>query len=165
MDGGTWWAAVHGVAESRTRLSDFTFTFHFHALEKEMATPSSVCAWRIPGTGEPGGLPSMGSHRVGHDWSDLAAAAAATILHIRSTELIHFTDGYRFPLTNISWILPQPSPWRWPLCTLSLTSVFFDSTYEWEHTIFVFLPLTYFTLHNTLTIHLCCCLNAISNVI
>ena len=77
MNGGAWWAAVHGVAKSRTWLSDFTFTFHFHALEKEMATHSSVLAWRIRGTGEPGGLPSMGSHRVGHDWSDLAAAAAA----------------------------------------------------------------------------------------
>ena len=64
MDGGAWWAAVHGVATSRTRLSDFSFTFHFHALEKEMATHSSVLAWRIPGTGEPGGLPSIGSHRV-----------------------------------------------------------------------------------------------------
>ena len=80
MGGGAWWAAVHGVAKSRTRLSDLTFTFHFHALEKEMATHSSVLAWRIPGTGEPGGLPSMGSHRVGHDWSDLAAAAA--YLHV-----------------------------------------------------------------------------------
>jgi len=77
MDGGAWRAAVHGVAKSRTRLSSFTFTFHFHALKKEMATHSSVLAWRIPGTGEPGGLPSMGSHRVGHDWSNLAAAAAA----------------------------------------------------------------------------------------
>ena len=67
IDGGAWEAAVHGVAKSRTQLSDFTFTFHFHALEKEMATHSSVLAWRIPGTGEPGGLPSMGSHRVGHD--------------------------------------------------------------------------------------------------
>ena len=76
MDGGAWWAAVHGVVRSRTQLSDFTFTFHFHAWEKEMATHSSVLAWRIPGTGEPGGLPSMGLHRVGHDWSDLAAAAA-----------------------------------------------------------------------------------------
>ena len=76
MDGGAWKAAVHGVDEGRTRLSDFTFTFPFHALEKEMATHSSVLAWRIPGTGESGGLPSMGSHRVGHDWSDLAAAAA-----------------------------------------------------------------------------------------
>ena len=64
---------------SRTRLSDFTFIFHFHALEKEMATHSSVLAWRIPGTGEPGGLPSMGSHRVGHDWHDLAGAAAAVL--------------------------------------------------------------------------------------
>ena len=62
-----WWAAVHGIAKSQTRLSDFTFTFHFHALEKEMATDSSVLAWRIPGTGEPGGLPSVGSHRVRHD--------------------------------------------------------------------------------------------------
>ena len=67
MDGGAWWAAVHGVTKSWTRLSDFTFTFHFHALEKEMATHSSVLAWRIPGTWEPGGLLSMGSHRVGHD--------------------------------------------------------------------------------------------------
>ena len=67
VDGGAWKAAVHGVSKSRTRLSDFTFTFHFYALEKEMATHSSVLAWRIPGMGEPGGLPSMGSHRVGHD--------------------------------------------------------------------------------------------------
>ena len=67
MDRGAWWAAVQGVAKSCARLSDFTFTFHFHALEKEMATHSSVLAWRIPGTREPGGLPSMGSHRVGHD--------------------------------------------------------------------------------------------------
>ena len=74
MDGGAWWATVHGVAKSWKRLSDFTLTFHFHALEKEMATHSRVVAWRIPGTGEPGGLLSMGSHRVGHDWSDLAAA-------------------------------------------------------------------------------------------
>ena len=66
-DGGAWWAAVHGVTKSQTRLSDFTFTFHFHALEKEMATHSSVLAWDSPGTVEPGGLPSMGSHRVGHD--------------------------------------------------------------------------------------------------
>ena len=77
MDGGPWWAAVHGVAKSQTWLGDFTFTSHFYALEKEMATYSTVLAWRIPGTGEPRGLPSTGSHRVGHDWSDLAAAAAA----------------------------------------------------------------------------------------
>ena len=67
MDGGAWKAAVHGVAEGRARLSDFTFTFHFQALEKEMASHSSVLAWRIPGMGEPSGLPSMGLHRVGHD--------------------------------------------------------------------------------------------------
>ena len=67
MDGGAWWAAVDGVAKSQVRLSNFTFTFHFHALEKEMAAHSSVPAWRIPGTGEPAGLLSMGSHRVRHD--------------------------------------------------------------------------------------------------
>ena len=88
MDAGAWWAAVHEVAISRTWLSDFTFTFHFHALEKEMATHSSFLAWRIPGTGEPGGPPSMGSHRAGHDWSDLAAAAADSMLMI---------------ITNLAW--------------------------------------------------------------
>ena len=77
MDGGARWAAVHSVTKSRTGLHDITFTFHFHALEKEMATHFSILAWRIPGMGDPSGLPSMGSHRVGHDWSDLAAAAAA----------------------------------------------------------------------------------------
>ena len=81
MDRGAWWAAVHGVAKSWTRLSNFTLTFHSHALEKEMATHSSILAWRIPGTGEHGGLPSLGSHRVGHDLSDLAAAAAK---HLRT---------------------------------------------------------------------------------
>ena len=82
LRGGAWEAAVHAVSKSRTWLSDFTFTIHFHALEKEMATHSSDIAWRIPGTGEPGGLPSMGLHRVGHDWSDLAAAAACYISHV-----------------------------------------------------------------------------------
>ena len=80
MDGGAWWAAVRGITRSRTWLSDFPFTVHFHALEKEMATHSSVLAWRIPGTAEPGGLLSVGSHRVRHDWSDLAAAAAGSFL-------------------------------------------------------------------------------------
>ena len=96
MDRGAWWAAVHGVAKSQ-RLSDFTFTFHFHALEKEMATHSSVLAWRIPGMGEPGGLPSMGLHRVGHDWSDLAAAVAAT--HI--SELILLKLYNNFCISNL----------------------------------------------------------------
>ena len=89
MDGGAWWAAVHRVAKSRTRLSDFTFTFHFRALEKEMATHFSVLAWRIPGTGEPGGLPSMGLHRVGHDSSDLAAAAVINHLLLVNSSLCY----------------------------------------------------------------------------
>ena len=83
------------VAESRTQLSDFTFTFYFHALEKEMATHSSVLAWRIPGIGEPGGLPSLGSHRVGHDWSDLAAAAEAVLkstVNVKSRAACHAAD-------------------------------------------------------------------------
>ena len=79
MDGGAWWVTVHGVTKSWTGLSYFTFSFHSHALEKEMATHSSVLAWRIPGTEEPGGLLSMGLHRIGHDCSDLAAAAAVVI--------------------------------------------------------------------------------------
>ena len=93
MDRGAWWAAVHGVARSWTWLSDFTFTFHFPALEKEMATHSSVLAWRIPGTGKPGGLLSVGSHRVGHDWSDSAAAAAAAEI-IMLSELSQRKDKY-----------------------------------------------------------------------
>ena len=88
MEGWPWWAAVHGVTKSRTQLSNFTFTFHFYALEKEMASHSSVLAWRIPGMGEPGGLLSVGSHRVGHDWSDLAAAAANTHRGVSQVELV-----------------------------------------------------------------------------
>ena len=94
MDGGAWKAAVHGVVEGRTWLSDFTFTFHFHALEKEMATHPSVLAWRIPGMAEPGGLPSMGSHRVGHDWSDLAAAAAAAGSSVVSLSWIYLFRSF-----------------------------------------------------------------------
>ena len=116
MDRGAWWAAVHGVAKSRRRLSDFTFTFHFHALEKEMATHSSVLAWTIPGTGEPGGLPSMGSHRVGHDWSDLAAAAAAafhklTVLTEGNSALQYFflSIFFHFPITVSDTELPNIS--------------------------------------------------------
>ena len=90
MDGGAWWAAVHGVAKSRTRLSNFTFTFHFLALEKEMATHSSVLGWRIPGTAEPRGLPSMGMCRVGHNWIDLAAAGSLNIFFHKRTGHLHF---------------------------------------------------------------------------
>ena len=99
MGGGAWWAAVHGVAKSWIRLSDFTFTFHFHALEKEMATHSSVLAWRIPGTGEPDGLPFMGLHRVGHDWSALAAAAAAAACCI--------SQGSQQPIVCVSQLVGQ----------------------------------------------------------
>ena len=98
MDGGAWWAAVHGVAKRRTRLSDFTFTFHFHALEKEMATHSCVLAWRIPWTEEPGRLQSTGSHRVRHDWSDLAAAAAgynSIICDLSTKAKTHFHNKSR----------------------------------------------------------------------
>ena len=102
MDGGAWWAAVHGVAKSQTRLSDFTFTFHFHALEKEMATHSCILAWRVPGTEAPGGLPSMESHRVGHDRSDLAAAAAWS----------HFEQSAQ---TVLKRKLTKPHPWTFHL--------------------------------------------------
>ena len=101
MDGGPWWAAVHGVAKSRTRLSNFTLTFHFHALEKEMATHSSVLAWRVPGMGEPGGLPSMGSHRVGHDWSDLAAVLSSFCPKEKTSTLLPW-----FP-----WLQQGSMPW------------------------------------------------------
>ena len=106
MDGGAWWATVHGVAKSQTRLSDFTFTFHFPALEKEMVTHSSVLAWRIPGTAEPGGLLSMGSHRIRHDLRDLAAAAAAAALHLLS----------RLCCCTLSFGLRE----SWPYCWASL---------------------------------------------
>ena len=103
MDGGAWWAAVHRVTGSRTRLSNFTFTFHFYSLEKEMATDSSVLAWRIPGTRESGGLPSMGLHRVGHDWSDLAAAAAASSLPPLTHELLQNPNlNYLFRALNLT---------------------------------------------------------------
>ena len=125
MDGGAWKAAVHGVAEGRTRLSDFTFTFHFHALEKEMATHSSVVAGRIPGTGEPGGLLSMGLHRVGHDWSDLAAsitssmklsltfssaprASCAYFWHSKHPRTIHWVLGYSWLCATTTTINFRP---------------------------------------------------------
>ena len=127
MDRGAWWAAVHGVARSQIRLSDFTFTFHFHALEKEMAPHSSVLAWRIPGMGEPGGLPSMGSHRVGHDWSDLAAAAVVFCLWMY---LILFTNHQ---LMNI-WIISRFGLlWKVLLLTFAYISLCGDrlSFFQW----------------------------------
>ena len=113
MDGGAWWAAVHGVAKSRTRLSEFTFTFPFQALEKEMATHSSVLAWRIPGTGKPGGLLSMGSHRVGQDWSDLAAAVAIEIEEDHSSG--NFAYGIKW-----WWRLGTSEAWMYQSITASL---------------------------------------------
>ena len=100
--------AVHGVARSRTRLSNFTFTFHFHALEKEMATHSSVLAWRIPGTGKPGGPLSMGSHRVRHDWSDLAAAAAAAA----AAWYYLVEKGMHTELPTRTWVYLESKPTR-----------------------------------------------------
>ena len=97
MDREAWWAAVHGVVKSRTQPNDFTFTFHFHALEKEMAAHSSVPAWRISGMAEPGGLPSMGSHRVGHDWSDLAALWMCVNRWHRSLPLRHTNQNPKCP--------------------------------------------------------------------
>ena len=102
---GAWQAAVYGVRKSRTQLLDFTFTFHFHALEKEMAAHSSILAWRIPGMGEPGGLPSRGSHRVGDDWRDLAAAAALETMkklwgHLGYSELKKYGNVWRGPQTH-----------------------------------------------------------------
>ena len=102
MDRGAWWAAVHGVVKRLMWLGDFTFTFHFHALEKEMATLSSVLAWRIPGTEEPGGLPSMGSHRVGDNWSDLAAAAAYIYMYL-----------YCWCKSNCSFAVLNFAVWCW----------------------------------------------------
>ena len=95
MDGGAWKAAVHGVTKSQTWLNNFTFTFHFHALEKEMATHSSVLAWRIPGTEESGGLLSMGSHRFGHDWSNLAAFPQMGHHSLTMFKAICITVGFR----------------------------------------------------------------------
>ena len=111
MDGGAWKAAVHGVAESRIRLSVFTFTFHLHALEREMATHSSILAWRIPGTGEPGGLLSVGSHRVGHDWSDLAAANKLIILTLDNRIITSCSDIHFSKYVLCSWLTSVLTVW------------------------------------------------------
>ena len=133
MGGGAWWAAVHGVAESWTQLSVFTFTFHFHALEKEMATHSSVPAWRIPGTAEPVVLQSMGSHRVGHDWSGLAAAAVAA------------AASYHHTLSRMAKIWNTDSTKCWQECDTRATLKHFwwnvwKSVWQFLTKLRVFLP-------------------------
>ena len=135
MDGGAWWATVHGVAKGWTRLSDFTLIFHFHALEKEMATHSSVLAWRIPGRGERGRLLSMGSHRVGHDWSDLAAAAAPTRLHFQEQFFVTFgyPDSSREPgilrTFNICWMKGRKVGRT--ITILSISFLFLETPFSW----------------------------------
>ena len=111
MDGAVWWAAVHGVAKSRTRLSNFTLTFHFHTLEKVMATHSSVFSWRTPGMGEPGGLPSLGSHRVRPDWSNLAAAITQSLSVVSNPDLClsFLLDIFNLSLRIISFLHPALS--------------------------------------------------------
>ena len=140
MDGGAWWATVHGVNKSRTRLSDFTFTFHFHSLEKEMSTHFSVLAWRIPGTGEPGGLPSMWSHRVGHDWSDLAACYSSYNYPSYITVISFFPSV--FPQKFISW---------WDFLHSSYLEFYPPLIFHVPFTVLLF-PLT--LLFNTIAVHI-----------
>ena len=141
MDGGAWWAAVHGVAESWTRLSDFTLTFHFHALEEKMATQSSVLAWWIPGTGEPLGLLSMGSHRVGHDWSDLAAAAAAAVFILCIEVLLCWCiDIYSCYVFLLDWSLDHYVVSFLISCNFLYFKVYFV-WYEDCYSSFLFLPI------------------------
>ena len=122
MDGGAWWAAVHEVAKSRTRLSDFTRTFHFHAL-KDMATHSSVLVWRIPGTEEPGRRPSMGSQRVRHNWSDLAAAAAAELYIQMIFKLLYSVLTLKLSLSKCS-VDYHPQTWSSPVISSHKMSSF-----------------------------------------
>ena len=140
MDGEAWWAAVHGVAKTRTWLSNFPFTFHFPALEKEMATHSSVLAWRIPGMGEPGGLPSMGSHRVGHNWSDLAAGAGAAAAWYQvwivavNIQRPQIQSSYDYQLVACSVSLSSPIELSWLVVprSLGLVSQYSDSSCSFQ---------------------------------
>ena len=135
---------VHGVAKSQTRLSDFPFTFHLHALEKEMATHSSVLVWRIPGMGEPGGLLSMGSHRVGHDWSDLAAAyllwrcSYSIVFSIKTGFIFLLSSLYIVDTRSLSdtWFSFCQLPFYYLDTVLWCTILFFK--FWWSH-IYVFL--------------------------
>ena len=141
MDGGAWKAAVHGVAKSRTRLSDFTFTFHFHALEKEMATHSSVLAWRIPWMEKPGGLQSMGSHRVGHYWSDLARYSNLFSRFYTGFVMINLPQAFCFALFHWFGFIFQSLPlrmlfflsfvdWSTERCYLAAAQVFYLPLYK-----------------------------------
>ena len=132
------------VAKSRTRLSNFTLTFHFHALDKEMATRSSVLALRIPGTVEPGGLPSMGSHRVGHDWSDLAAATPAAAVCLYSSQTPNLSLPTLFPFSYHKFVFYVCGSIS-VLYISSFVSFFLDSTYKWYHMAFEFLFMPYLT--------------------
>ena len=142
MDRGAWWAAVYGVAKSQTWLRDFPFTFHFHSLEKEMATHSSVLAWRIPAMGEPGGLPSMGSHRVGHDWSDLAAASdvpkAISSLVAKQSPVSGFSEGKLLAPSVVWWV---SSDQKWNKIT--------ESKWSWSALLHLILPPQSSALHVT----------------
>ena len=115
MNGRAWWAVVHGLAKSLTWPSEFAFTFHFYVLEKEMATHSSVLAWRIPGTADPSRLPSMGSHRVRHDWSDLAAAAkvlfSLLFMWLKPSYSPPFSFSVTFLVRQLVNNVSQPVPW------------------------------------------------------
>ena len=142
MDGGARRAAVHGVAEGRTRLSDFTFTFHFHALEKEMATHSSVLAWRIPGIGELGGLPSMGSHRVGHDWSDLVADSILKSKDITLSTKVRLVKAMVFPVVSHVWMweLDYKESWvqkNWCFWTMVLEKTLESPLDSWRSNQFI----------------------------
>ena len=161
MDWGAWWAAVHWVTRSRTQLSDFTFTFHFHALEKEMATHSSVLAWRISGTGEPGGLQSMGLLGIRHDRSDLAAAVAATSLthplnYYHNQDNEHYLCPPQISLwpfvmpPSLSPTRPHPSPRNTDLLSVILFCIS-RIFYKCNHIIYSFC-LASFTQHNYLKI-------------
>ena len=137
MDRGAWWATVHGVAKSRTRLSDFTFTFHFHALEKAMATHSSVLAWRIPGTGEPGGLLSMGSHRVGTRLKRLSSSCSSRSRLKGNKYLFNKSvwsepyKSYKLQLTLEDegvWVVDPLCSEKSPCCCLCLKNNGFDKS-------------------------------------